>query len=83
MAITGFGVAYLRRWPWVAVKRRGALLLTGPDGKDARTVVAGAMKDWDTSQADAMLVVANPAAIPQVKRENPAKGKSKSKSRSR
>jgi len=61
--------------PWVAVKRRGALLLTGPDGKDARLVVAAAMNDRDTSQADAMIVVANAAAIPQTKRENPAKGK--------
>ncbi|MCE9562452.1 MAG: hypothetical protein K8U57_10405 [Planctomycetes bacterium] len=61
--------------PWVAVKRRAALLLTCPDGKDAAMVVAGAMKNTDTARADAMIVVADPVNIPQVKRENPAKGK--------
>ncbi len=61
--------------PWVAVKRKAALLLTGPDGKDASLVVAAAMKDKEMGRADSMLVVADPTTIPQVKRENPAKGK--------
>lgn len=61
--------------PWLAVRRRGALLLTAPDGKDAGIVVAAALKDKSTHTADAMLVVADLIAIPQVKRENPAKGK--------
>jgi hypothetical protein len=61
--------------PWVAVKKRAALLLTSPDGKDAGAVVAAALKDPATSRADSLLVLADLEAIPQVKRDNPAQGK--------
>ncbi len=61
--------------PWVAVKRRAALLLTSPDGGDAGKVVAAALKDSDTARADALIVVADTDAIPLTKRVNPAAGK--------
>ncbi|MBP3955782.1 hypothetical protein J8F10_10855 [Gemmata sp. G18] len=61
--------------PWVAVKRRAALLLTGTDGKDAGTVVNAALKEKDTARADVLIVVADTNAIPLVKRANPAAGK--------
>jgi hypothetical protein len=61
--------------PWVAVKRRAALLLTAPDGKDATAVVGAALKDRDTVDADALIVVADLEAVPPSKRDNPAQGK--------
>ena len=61
--------------PWVAVKKRAALLLTSPDGKDAGTVVAAALQANDTFRADTLLVLADLESIPQVKRDNPAAGK--------
>ena len=61
--------------PWIAVKRRAALLLTAADGKDAGAVVAAALKDKDTAGADALVVVADPEAIAPAKRDNPAAGK--------
>ena len=61
--------------PWVCVKKRAALLLTSPDGKDAGAVVAAALNDKDTARADSLLVLADLEAIPQVKRDNPAEGK--------
>ena len=61
--------------PWVAVKRRAALLLTAADGKDAGEVVAAALKDKDSAAADVLLVVADTDAIPLTKRDNPAAGR--------
>jgi hypothetical protein len=61
--------------PWVAVKRRAALLLTGPDGKDAGTLIAAALKDRDAAGADSLIVLADLDAIPRTKRDNPAAGK--------
>ncbi len=61
--------------PWIAVRRRAALLLTAADGKNAGAVVAAALKDRDTAAADALIVVADPDAIPTAKRENPVQGK--------
>ena len=60
---------------WVAVKKRAALLLTSPDGKDAGAIVAAALNDRDTHGADSLLVLADLDAIPQLKRDNPAQGK--------
>ena len=67
------GIATLA--PWVAVKRRAALLLTAPDGANAAALVAAALTHKDTAEADALLVLAGPEAVPQVKRPNPAEGK--------
>lgn len=61
--------------PWVAVRRRAALLLTAPDGKDAGAVVAAALKARETAVADSLLVLADLETIPIVKRTNPAEGK--------
>ena len=61
--------------PWVALRRRAALLLTGPDGTDAGALVAAALKDKDTAGVDALIVLAGPDVIPLVKRPNPAAGK--------
>jgi len=60
---------------WLAVKKRAALLLTSPDGQDAAAVVAAALKEKETAQADSLLVLADLDAIPQVKRDNPAQGR--------
>lgn len=61
--------------PWVAVRRRAALLLTAGDGKDAGAVVAAALTHPNTAAADALIVLARPDAIPTAKRANPAEGK--------
>ncbi|HEY3789428.1 MAG TPA: hypothetical protein VGL71_11265, partial [Urbifossiella sp.] len=61
--------------PWVAVKKRAALLLASPDGKDAGAVVAAALKEKNTARADSLHVLADLEAIPQIKRVNPAQGK--------
>lgn len=61
--------------PWVAVKKRAALLLTSPDGKDAGAVVTAALQANDTFRADTLIVLADLESIPQVKRDNPAAGK--------
>ncbi len=61
--------------PWVAVKKRAALLLTSPDGKDAAAVVDAALQANDTFRADTLIVLADLESIPQVKRDNPAAGK--------
>lgn len=61
--------------PWAAVNRRAALLLTAPDGKDAGAVVAAALTDKTTARADSLLVLADLAAIPLGKRDNPAEGR--------
>jgi hypothetical protein len=61
--------------PWVAVRRRAALLLTRPDGANAAAVVGDALKEKATSAVDALIVLADPTAIPLTKRANPAAGK--------
>jgi hypothetical protein len=61
--------------PWLAVKRKAALLLTAADGKNAAAVVSAALKDPDTAGADTLIVLADPLAIPTVKRDNPAQGR--------
>ena len=55
--------------PWVAVKRRAALLLTAPDGKDAGAIIAAALKDPDTAGADSLIILADLEAIPRTKRD--------------
>jgi hypothetical protein len=61
--------------PWVATRRRAALLLTRPDGADAGEVVTAALKESATNKTDALLVVADTGDVPMNQRRNPAAGK--------
>jgi hypothetical protein len=57
--------------PWVALQKRAALLLTGPDGKDADAIVQRAGNREDLARADTVIFVANLLAIPMQVRPNP------------
>src|SRR5436190_21801983 len=61
--------------PWVAVRRRAALLLTGDKGDDAAALVRKALEDPKLRQAEHLIVVADPRAIPPERRPNPLPGK--------
>ncbi len=57
--------------PWVAVRRRAALLLTNDDGSDAEEIVRDALRHQALREADTLVLVATPRAIPPKRRPNP------------
>jgi hypothetical protein len=57
--------------PWVAVRKRAALLLTGKDGRDAGAVVERAARRPGFRRLDALLILADLQAVPTVGRPNP------------
>jgi hypothetical protein len=59
--------------PWVALRRRAALLLTGPDGADVEKLVLAALRRKPLRRADTLLLVADLTAIPPRQRPNPIK----------
>ncbi len=61
--------------PWVALRARAALVLTGPRGDDSSAVVQAALADPALARADSLLIVAGLKAIPTEKRPNPVAGK--------
>ena len=63
--------------PWIALQRRAALVLTNEAGDNVAERVRAALKDADLREADSLIVVASPRAIPMEHRPNPAAGKDK------
>lgn len=61
--------------PWVALQRRGLLLLTNDKGSDATAVVEDAVTQTGVSRAENLVLVANLKAIPMQRRDNPVPGK--------
>jgi hypothetical protein len=57
--------------PWIALQRRGALLLTKPAGDNVDQVVKKALGDPRLHDADVLLLVAGLKAVPMCKRRNP------------
>lgn len=67
--------AMSRLAPWIAAQKRAPLLLTNPTGDNVAPLVREAMKRPALRDADALILVANPEAIPVEKRPNPVEGK--------
>lgn len=61
--------------PWVALQRRGALLLTSDKGDDTASLLAGALKNPQLSAAEYLILVGDLKAIPMERRPNPLPGK--------
>jgi hypothetical protein len=61
--------------PWLAARKRAALLLTNEKGDDASALLRGVVRSKDLATADALLIVATLKAVPMEKRVNPAPGK--------
>jgi hypothetical protein len=60
--------------PWVALERRGFLVLTNSRGDDTTTVVREAMKLPGLARVEHLTLVANLQAIPMERRRNPLPG---------
>jgi hypothetical protein len=69
------GAGLSRLAPWVALQKRGALLLTNEAGDNAAAVVREAIKSADLARAENLLLVGDLKAIPMERRKNPAVGK--------
>jgi hypothetical protein len=61
--------------PWIAVRRRAALLLTNDKGDNATELLRTALAHRDLRRADALILAANLKAIPMERRDNPVPGK--------
>jgi hypothetical protein len=57
--------------PWVALKRRAALLLTNIEGDNTTALVRRALKERALARAEALILVADLRAIPMDRRPNP------------
>jgi hypothetical protein len=62
--------------PWVAVRRKAALLLTSDRGNDAAAVLAAALKEPGLERASNLILVADHRAIPPERRTDPLKTRS-------
>jgi hypothetical protein len=60
--------------PWVAIQKHGVLLLTSERGTDVEAIVCQALRHEALARADAVILVANLAAIPVQRRRNPVPG---------
>lgn len=61
--------------PWVALERRGVLLLTNDKGTDAGALVHAALKNPDLGKVENVILVADLSAIPMERKPNPLPGK--------
>lgn len=61
--------------PWLAIQRRAALLLTGPDGDNAASLIKDAIKDPRLERAETLLLFADLLSLPMERRPNPIPGK--------
>jgi hypothetical protein len=61
--------------PWVAARRRAALVLTNEKGDDAAVAVQTAIKQPGLERVENLLLLARPGAIPAERRPNPVAGK--------
>ncbi len=57
--------------PWLAGRKRAALLLTGKDGRDAGAVVERAVRRPGLRRVEALLFAADLKAVPMERRPNP------------
>jgi hypothetical protein len=69
------GVALARLAPWLAVRRRAALLLTNEGGDNTAALVRAALKNPDLHGVDNLILLADLKSIPMERRKNPAAGK--------
>ena len=60
--------------PWIALQRRGVLLLTNDKGDNAAEVVQAALKKSALARVEHLTLVANLRAIPMARRRNPLPG---------
>jgi len=60
--------------PWVALQRRGFLLLTNDQGDNTSAVVRAALKKPGLARVEHLTLVANLRAIPMERRRNPLPG---------
>lgn len=60
--------------PWIAVRKRAALLLTHPSGDNVDELVHAALRGPELRQAETLLLVAGLKAIPMPRRPNPIPG---------
>jgi hypothetical protein len=60
--------------PWVALQRRGFLVLTNPQGDNTAAVVREAMKEPRLARVEGLTLVAGLRAIPMERRRNPLPG---------
>jgi hypothetical protein len=60
--------------PWIALQKRGALLLTNPAGDNVEAIVNAALENPVLRDADVLLLAAGLKAIPTRKRPNPIPG---------
>jgi hypothetical protein len=60
--------------PWIALRKRAALLLTNPQGTNVEEVVERATRREALRHVDSLLLVANLRAIPMPHRPNPIPG---------
>jgi hypothetical protein len=60
--------------PYVAVRHKAALLLTGDKGTDAGEVIRAALKNPVLRHAENLILVGDRRAIPQERRKNPLPG---------
>jgi hypothetical protein len=61
--------------PWIALQKRGMLLLTKPEGDNVRSLVEEAVKRPGLTAVDALVLAGHPSALPAEKRDNPLAGK--------
>lgn len=61
--------------PWLAVQKRAALLLTGPEGQDVEDIVTQAARLESLRHLDAIILLADLQTVPWRHRPNPAAGK--------
>lgn len=61
--------------PWIALQKRGVLLLTDDAGSNTRVLVDRALKRSSLRHAESLLLVADLKAIPPERRPNPIPGK--------
>src|SRR5262249_3103628 len=60
--------------PWIALRKRAALLLTNATGDNVEEIVASALRRESQRQADTLLLVGDLEAIPMRHRPNPIPG---------
>ncbi len=61
--------------PWIALQKRGLLLLTNQAGDNVKALIGKAIQDPKLRAVDALLLAGNLQALPAEKRGNPLEGK--------
>jgi len=61
--------------PWIALHKRGVLLLTNEAGDNVKTLALEMLKRPLLKEVDSLILLGNPHTLPMDKRENPLTGK--------